>query len=504
MTDEVSFSIDETNRLRAELGLKPLATDQPESTEGGKHDDDEPILVDPVTRSRRTAADFDRDEFHQKRQKKDVLRLGHDPKHLEELLDGNEPVYLTLRDKSIIDGRTGHVDSSDDELEHPDLSHLDRKRREAADAQRDEFYATQDGRTVKKDILEHYDRWAASRVKDKGMVLSRAQEDETLSPEERLRRLLNQQTLGRNYHHSQTQVVGPEVFGAAAAPLTHNDFYTEVEMLKIRKRDQRRKPVAIPVKPLPVDTDDVEDLDVTVVTVKPRMRASEKVDEWEDKWGDELTRPGASGMSFGSSDFDPLEWKRVLSTRINRGRPITAQDVVCAVPPDLGLSHTIDESGTLSTFRPSFNQQVAQQGCVEMASTIEFSKRLVTPQDKAEAVRQKPLPAPPQMPGDGDGPVEQVVQEEYMGGGLAEALRKLKERGDLKPNKLHVRRGHDRVTPVGNTADSSIKLDYRDDYGRPLGPKEAFNYLSYKFHGRGPGMKKLERQKRRMKQQEKS
>ncbi|KAH0487082.1 MAG: uncharacterized protein KVP18_003765 [Porospora cf. gigantea A] len=496
MTDELSLSVDETNRLRAELGLQPLATDE---AEGGRHGDDEPVLVDPITRSRRTTSDFDRDEFHRKRQKKDVLRLGHDPKHLEELLDGNEPVYLTLRDKRIIDGRTGYVDSSDDELEHPDLSHLDRKRREAADAQRDEFYTTQDGHTVKKDILEHYDRWA-SRATDKGMVLSHAQDDETLSPEERLRRLLNQQTLGRSYHHSQTQVVGPEVFGAAAAPRTHNDFYTEAEMLKIRKRDERRRPVSFPVKQLPVDTDDIEDLDVTVVTVKPRIMATEKVDDSDD----ELARPGAGGMNLASSDFDPLEWKRKLSTRVGRGRPITAKDVVCAVPPDLGLSHTIDESGTLSTFRPSFNQQVAQQGCLEMASTIEFSKRLVAPQDKAEAVKPKPLLAPHQMPSDDDRFVEPVVQEEYMGGGLAEALRKLKERGDLKPDKLHVRHGQDRVTPVGNTADSSIKLDYRDDYGRALGPKEAFNYLSYKFHGRGPGMKKLERQKRRMKQQEES
>lgn len=32
-----------------------------------------------------------------------------------------------------------------------------------------------------------------------------------------------------------------------------------------------------------------------------------------------------------------------------------------------------------------------------------------------------------------------------------------------------------------------------DDDGRPLCPKEAFRYLSHKFHGKGPGKNKQEK-----------
>ncbi|KAG6461156.1 U4/U6.U5 tri-snRNP-associated protein 1 isoform X2 [Manduca sexta] len=39
----------------------------------------------------------------------------------------------------------------------------------------------------------------------------------------------------------------------------------------------------------------------------------------------------------------------------------------------------------------------------------------------------------------------------------------------------------------------SVKLDYVDDEGRALCPKEAFRYLSHKFHGKGPGKNKQEK-----------
>lgn len=39
----------------------------------------------------------------------------------------------------------------------------------------------------------------------------------------------------------------------------------------------------------------------------------------------------------------------------------------------------------------------------------------------------------------------------------------------------------------------AVKLEYVDDDGRPLCPKEAFRYLSHKFHGKGPGKNKQEK-----------
>lgn len=38
-----------------------------------------------------------------------------------------------------------------------------------------------------------------------------------------------------------------------------------------------------------------------------------------------------------------------------------------------------------------------------------------------------------------------------------------------------------------------VKLEYIDDNGRMLNEKEAFRYLSHKFHGKGPGKNKIEK-----------
>lgn len=45
----------------------------------------------------------------------------------------------------------------------------------------------------------------------------------------------------------------------------------------------------------------------------------------------------------------------------------------------------------------------------------------------------------------------------------------------------------------------NVKLEYIDDSGRILNAKEAFRYLSHKFHGKGPGKNKIEK---RLKKQE--
>merc|ERR1712061_500923 len=44
-----------------------------------------------------------------------------------------------------------------------------------------------------------------------------------------------------------------------------------------------------------------------------------------------------------------------------------------------------------------------------------------------------------------------------------------------------------------STVDGDIKLEYRDDFGRVQTPKEAFRAISWKFHGKVPGRKNMER-----------
>ncbi|GBP62117.1 hypothetical protein EVAR_46086_1 [Eumeta japonica] len=59
-------------------------------------------------------------------------------------------------------------------------------------------------------------------------------------------------------------------------------------------------------------------------------------------------------------------------------------------------------------------------------------------------------------------------------------------------------RGHHGSGPTQEFREKSnfrptVKLEYVDDDGRPLSHKEAFRYLSHKFHGKGPGKNKQEK-----------
>lgn len=44
-----------------------------------------------------------------------------------------------------------------------------------------------------------------------------------------------------------------------------------------------------------------------------------------------------------------------------------------------------------------------------------------------------------------------------------------------------------------DTFKPNVKLEYIDDEGHILNSKEAFRYLSHKFHGKGPGKNKIEK-----------
>lgn len=47
----------------------------------------------------------------------------------------------------------------------------------------------------------------------------------------------------------------------------------------------------------------------------------------------------------------------------------------------------------------------------------------------------------------------------------------------------------------------NVKLDYIDDDGHLLNAKEAFRYLSHKFHGKGPGKNKVEKRMKKNEQE---
>ena len=97
-------------------------------------------------------------------------------------------------------------------------------------------------------------------------------------------------------------------------------------------------------------------------------------------------------------------------------------------------------------------------------------------------------------------PIEKGIDTNGMTG-IAATLVRLRSRGELKhKTALKGRRGDKRITRRSDTADErpEIKLSYLDEYGNELTAKEAFRMLSHKFHGKGPGRNKREKKLREM------
>jgi U4/U6.U5 tri-snRNP-associated protein 1 len=90
-----------------------------------------------------------------------------------------------------------------------------------------------------------------------------------------------------------------------------------------------------------------------------------------------------------------------------------------------------------------------------------------------------------------------LTAEPQARGSMAAALELMRRNGALQQKEQYAGRASD-VRPTWDTSDPSdpasrVKLEYRDEFGRKMTPKEAFRFMCYKFHGRGPGRKRLEK-----------
>lgn len=92
-----------------------------------------------------------------------------------------------------------------------------------------------------------------------------------------------------------------------------------------------------------------------------------------------------------------------------------------------------------------------------------------------------------------------ITAEPLVSSGMASTLALLGRTGDLKAKVATAGRAKDEKMDQGKPEDR-VKIEYKDEWGRHLTPKEAFRQLSYKFHGRKPGRKKQERVLRKLRE----
>jgi len=89
---------------------------------------------------------------------------------------------------------------------------------------------------------------------------------------------------------------------------------------------------------------------------------------------------------------------------------------------------------------------------------------------------------------------ETQLKEHSLDLSCASGLAYLRARSQMgNDQETHKNKKSDNRPLEMSLVDGDIKLEYRDDYGRVQTPKEAFRAISWKFHGKIPGKKNLER-----------
>lgn len=92
-------------------------------------------------------------------------------------------------------------------------------------------------------------------------------------------------------------------------------------------------------------------------------------------------------------------------------------------------------------------------------------------------------------------------EEPMAAGGAAAALALAKLRGLLKEEISQAGRSQDETYHYEDPS-PNISLNYQDEFGRPMKPKEAFRQLSHVFHGRPPGPVKLEKKLKQFREEQ--
>jgi len=516
---EISASVEETNTLRASLGLRPL--DTPESSKAteapqppkpgteGKPTDDEvrsriaaaktkreheeltkgkgladiikeeegnASAADWVQRSRDSAgakSSKRRSAPEESKRSKDLaepLKVRHDAAALPE----GETVVMTLSDKSIL-GPDGEIDNKPDELSNVRMLDLERAKHHEDIRQQVEYDPTKQG----ADILDKYDdlKSGPKGFMLGGHVIGVVEEQD---PEKRLA-ILTELSEKQSVESFKTQT----------------DYYTSEEMAKFKKQQKKVKKRQRPER----DAEMPSGLSTMVMQERPPDAGSDDEDpelyEQLSKQRRLVRRSDAGAVKKGESALEAVS-ERIAQVEANDDAEEKEKTIVGnkgKVDNPIAMTATTEFCNVVQTplekmetlkhesFRGStlYKQQATSR---RVKAGALGSKRQAMAFD-AEDTRGFSKPEEEE---------ETPLTEEALDMSAASGLAYLRARAQIScdQDSHRNRRGENRPLEM-STVDGDIKLEYRDDFGRVQTPKEAFRAISWKFHGKMPGRKNMER-----------
>lgn len=409
-------------------------------------------------------------------QKVPNMKVRHDQSDLK---DGEE-ITMTLADKPILNA-DGDVDEDGDELANPLM--LDREKAKLHEEIRNQ---TEYDPTKDKDILEKYND---IKTGPKGFMLGGMMGViEETDPEKRLAILTQMSEKQSLESKSKLQA----------------DYYTLEEMSKFKKAPKKKMK-----KRKVMDAKNKEDM-VPVASAEALAMAAKPADAGSDEEDPELyeqlskqrrlvrrsdagaVHKGEAALSAVSDRIGQIGDKEEgaenekSAAQSSKAKDIGGENVSMTATTEFCnvVQTPLEKMDTLKheSFRGStlYKQQVSARQGIKAGESRREKKGLGMPEEHAVSSRQEEEVAP--------------LDEDGLDMSIASGLVYLRARSQIGGDQeSHRNRKLDNRPLEMSTVDGDIKLEYRDDYGRVQTPKEAFRSISWKFHGKMPGRKNMER-----------
>mmetsp|Transcript_80527 Transcript_80527/g.260878 ORF Transcript_80527/g.260878 Transcript_80527/m.260878 type:complete len:585 (-) Transcript_80527:350-2104(-) len=406
------------------------------------------------------------------------IKVRHDASGIGE----GESVIMTLSDQRLLD-KDGNLIDEPDELSNVRMSDAERAKHNEALRKQVDYDPTKQN----QDILDKYDELNTAPA---GFVVGGRAVGGAIDESDPEKKLAILTALGEKHT-------------LEAKLKLQSDYYTADEMeAKFRKPPKR----------------------------KAKRRKTEKVDK-DDAIGDAATvGMGGRPQDCGSDEEDPelyeqLSKQRRLVKKSADGTMRKGEAALVAVTEQIAELNNEDDEKKDEKDKVILGSKGKDGADIAMTATTEFCNVVQTPIEKLDTIKHEAFrgstlykqqatqrkgiaagerrarkagqaaPTPDELAAAERGEEDiKDLQEHDLDLSVASGLAYLRARAQIgNDQESHKFKKSDNRPLEMSTLDGDIKLEYRDDFGRVQTPKEAFRAISWKFHGKTPGRKNMER-----------
>jgi len=420
---------------------------------------------------------------------------------------GDEPMILTLADKSILNENQEGINAEEDELENVQLREADKAKKNSELRKKDFRKQYDPGAEVEAGtMLAKYDEEMEDTVRiGDGGIIEDEKSEEQRQLEVRKRLLQAKEELGADDD---------------GEPKIQSDYMTVEEASKFKsskRKKKRRKEKKLRHTNAEEDLLDELENEGTSTTVDNGQRSLLTAEERKAKLDAIRRDEMKKRQDVEGSEDDDLELRETLARARRAMNQVKGEAGLLKLQEDIKNNRKDDEE----------KMQVESSGIV-LDETSEFVRNIRKPDEGEDLVPDPDLEfgrlrntrptdymdgnavgeaaengGDPEM-SDEDGTHLEENDEEGpsdvgQAKGMAAALEHFRMVGDLRKTTDQVGRAKDErlakevIENAGPRKDLQVKLEYVDEFGREMTQREAFRRLCYVFHGKGPSRRKQEK-----------